>query len=29
MIKTDANIRRGWTVVDTKQDWKTVFPEQP
>ena len=21
--------RRGWTVVDMKQDWKTVFPEKP
>ncbi len=21
--------QRGWTVVDMKQDWKTVFPEKP
>jgi phosphoglycolate phosphatase-like HAD superfamily hydrolase len=21
--------KRGWTVVDMKQDWKTVFPESP
>ena len=20
---------KGWTVVDMKQDWKTVFPEKP
>jgi hypothetical protein len=21
--------QRGWTVVDMKQDWKTVFPDKP
>jgi phosphoglycolate phosphatase-like HAD superfamily hydrolase len=25
----DEAKRRGWTVVDMKQDWKTVFPERP
>jgi phosphoglycolate phosphatase-like HAD superfamily hydrolase len=25
----DEAEQRGWTVVDMKQDWKTVFPEKP
>jgi hypothetical protein len=25
----DETKRRGWTMVDMKQDWKTVFPEKP
>ncbi|WP_146455556.1 META domain-containing protein [Rubripirellula tenax] len=25
----DAAPQRGWTVVDMKQDWKTVFPDDP
>ena len=25
----DEATQRGWTVVDMKQDWKTVFPEKP
>ena len=25
----DEAIAKGWTVVDMKRDWKTVFPEQP
>jgi hypothetical protein len=25
----DEAKRRGWTMVDMKQDWKTVFPEKP
>ena len=24
----DEARRRGWTVVDMKQDWKTIFPPQ-
>jgi phosphoglycolate phosphatase-like HAD superfamily hydrolase len=25
----DEATQRGWTVVDMKQDWKTVFPDKP
>ena len=25
----DDAMAKGWTVVDMKQDWKTVFPEKP
>ena len=25
----DEAKRRGWTVVDVRQDWKTVFAEKP
>jgi phosphoglycolate phosphatase-like HAD superfamily hydrolase len=25
----DEAMRRGWTVVDMKRDWKTVFPDAP
>jgi hypothetical protein len=25
----DEAVAKGWTIVDMKQDWKTVFPERP
>ena len=25
----DEAVRRGWTVVDMKRDWKKVFPFDP
>ncbi|MGH7937782.1 MAG: haloacid dehalogenase-like hydrolase, partial [Bryobacteraceae bacterium] len=25
----DEGPKRGWTIVDMKNDWKTIFPEKP
>jgi hypothetical protein len=25
----DEGLKKGWTIVDMKNDWKTIFPPEP